>query len=99
MHGATQLGESKMANATAGQVQLPPGYEDATPVAGPLANQSQSQNMSGISLPAGYEDAKPVAGPLAQRTSSAPPSDYLSKTEDAIQGATTGFVKGMGDTV
>jgi len=59
-----------MANGTS-QIQLPPGYEDATPVAGPLATQSQSQVNSGVSLPPGYEDAKPVTGPLAQQTTAA----------------------------
>ena len=64
-----------MANGVSTQIQLPPGYEDATPVAGPLAAQSQPQNNSGVSLPPGYEDAKPVKGPLAQQTSAAPASD------------------------
>jgi hypothetical protein len=44
-----------MANEATAQVQLPPGYEDATPTSGPLA----------VSLPPGYEDAKPTGGPLA----------------------------------
>jgi hypothetical protein len=52
-----------MADGTATQsVQLPPGYEDAKPVAGPMAAQTSG---SGVSLPPGYEDAKPIKGPAA----------------------------------
>src|SRR5579872_2177984 len=50
---------------TTAQIQLPAGYEDAAPVAGPLAAQSKSQSqIAGVSLPAGFEDATPVKGPL-----------------------------------
>jgi hypothetical protein len=56
-----------MANGDAPTIQLPPGYEDGKPTAGPLASQSQTAapSTSGLTLPPGYEDGKPTAGPLA----------------------------------
>ena len=70
-----------MANGAA--VQLPPGYEDATPVAGPMAAQS-------VSLPPGYEDATPVKGPLASTA---------GEVGQVASDVATGFGKGIGDTV
>src|SRR6266404_840375 len=65
--------------ANGNTVILPPGYEDAAPVAGPVAT-SQPQ-PPGISLPAGFEDAKPVKGPLAV---SSPTPDF------SVRAAVTG---------
>lgn len=76
-----------MANGAA--VQLPPGYEDATPVAGPLASSS-------VSLPPGYEDATPVKGPLA---SSNPIVQGLGEIGQVSADVQSGFAKGVGDTV
>ena len=93
-----------MANGDATQVQLPPGYEDAKPVAGPLASSSQSANSANsasVSLPAGYEDAKPVKGPLANQPAQgtlsgllngAPGSDFAKGKQDASNDI-TGFIK------
>src|SRR5579872_757842 len=61
-------------------IQLPAGYEDAAPVAGPLAT---TKAPAGVSLPAGYEDATAVAGPLVD--SSTP--NFSLKT--AVAGPTT----------
>lgn len=66
-------------------IQLPAGYEDAAPVAGPSA----------ISLPAGYTDAQPISGTHASSTL----GDLSNKIYDTGSEVVSGFAKGAGDTV
>lgn len=89
-----------MADATQSAVQLPPGYEDATPVS----------KASSVQLPAGYEDATPVAAPPATPSLwDATKSNVgrvagdigqrLDSLNDTADHVSLGFGKGLGDTV